>query len=119
MGNIERHVAAPEAALRAPAPVFAVLGDATRLGLVRRLCGAGPQSITRLSEGSGVTRQAVTKHLGVLARVGLVRVHRDGRERIYELETRRLGEAGKYLDQISAQWDEALGRLELLVEGKD
>jgi DNA-binding transcriptional ArsR family regulator len=108
-----------EAALRAPAPLFAALGDETRLGLVRRLCGAGPQSITRLSEGSGVTRQAVTKHLGVLARAGLVRVHQDGRERIYELEPRRLAEAGKYLDQISAQWDEALGRLRALVECDD
>jgi DNA-binding transcriptional ArsR family regulator len=108
-----------EAALRAPAPLFAALGDDTRLGLVKRLCGAGPQSISRLSEGSGVTRQAVTKHLGVLLRAGLVRVHRDGRERIYELEPRRLVEAGRYLDHISAQWDDALGRLKALVECDD
>lgn len=108
-----------EAALRTAAPVFAALGDETRLGLVKRLSGRGPQSITRLSEGAGVTRQAVTKHLGVLFRAGLVRVHRDGRESIWELEPRRLVEAGKYLDHISAQWDDALGRLKALVEGDD
>ena len=108
-----------DAGLRAPAPLFAALGDETRLGLVKRLSGGGPQSITRLSEGAGVTRQAVTKHLLVLSRAGLVRVHRDGRESIWELEPRRLAEAGRYLDHISAQWDDALGRLKALVEGDE
>lgn len=105
-----------EASLRAPAPVFAALGDETRLGLVKRLCGAGPQSIARLSEGSGVTRQAVTKHLHVLAEAGLVHERRQGRESIWELEPRRLADARRALDQISAQWDDALERLKKWVE---
>jgi DNA-binding transcriptional ArsR family regulator len=102
---------AAQARWTAAAPVFAALGDPTRLRLVARLCADGPQSITRLTEGAGVTRQAITKHLSALAVAGLVRAHRHGRERIWELETARLALAHRCLDQISAQWDEALGRL--------
>ncbi|MGI8401630.1 MAG: ArsR/SmtB family transcription factor [Gemmatimonadaceae bacterium] len=98
------------------APVFAALGDATRLRLVSRLCVDGPLSITRLSEGSTVTRQAITKHLNALAAAGLARGTRHGRERIWELEPRRLRKAQDYLDQISDQWDAAIGRLKAFVE---
>ncbi len=107
------------AARRAPAraaPVFAALGDATRLRLVRRLSGGGPLSIARLTEGSAVSRQAVTKHLEVLARAGLVRASRRGRERLWRLEPRRLAEARHWLDAISSQWDAALERLRAAVE---
>ena len=98
------------------APVFAALGDETRLALVARLSGGGPLSIVRLSEGSGVTRQAVTKHLHALADAGLVRHSRQGRERIWELEPARLARARRYLDAISDQWDQAIGRLKAFVE---
>ncbi len=98
-------------------PVFAALGDETRLKLVERLCAGGPQSIARLTTGSAVTRQAITKHLGVLAGAGLVHDVRRGRERIWDLDTARLDEARRFLDRISQRWDEALGRLKKLVEG--
>ena len=98
------------------APVFAALGDETRLAIVARLCTTGPQSIVRLTEGTDVTRQAITKHLHALAEAGLVRSKRDGRERIWEMQTRRLADARRYLDQISAQWDDAIDRLRALVE---
>lgn len=98
------------------APVFAALGDETRLALVARLCAGGPQSISRLSAGSPVTRQAITKHLDVLASAGLVHDIRQGRERIYELDPHRIDEARRYIDQISQRWDEALSRLKKLVE---
>jgi len=104
------------ARVQASAPVFAALGDETRLALVSRMCDEGPLSITRLAEGAGVTRQAVTKHLHVLAEAGLVRSAREGRESIFELEPRRLAEARRCLDLISAQWDDAIGRLRALVE---
>jgi DNA-binding transcriptional ArsR family regulator len=104
------------AKLTEAAPVFAALGDATRLGLVARLSGDGPLSIARLSDDAGVTRQAVTKHLHALAGAGLVRDHRRGRERIWELEPRRLERARRCLDQISDQWDAALARLAAFVE---
>ena len=98
------------------APVFAALGDETRLAIVSRLCTEGPQSIVRLTEGADVSRQAITKHLHALAHAGLVRSKRDGRERIWEMQTRRLADARRYLDQISAQWDAAIDRLRALVE---
>ena len=98
------------------AAVFAALGDETRLRMVGRLSSGGPMSITRLTSGSGVTRQAVTKHLEVLAGVGLVRGSRVGRERIWALEPQPLDEARRSIELISRQWDRALGRLKALVE---
>jgi DNA-binding transcriptional ArsR family regulator len=98
------------------APVFAALGEATRLRLVAKLCAEGPRSITQLSAGSGVTRQAITKHLNTLAQAGLVHGTRSGRERVWELETRRLELARLCLGQISDQWDAAIGRLRAFVE---
>ena len=105
--------------LTAAAPVFAALGDGTRLGIVTHLCVEGPLSITRLTVGRGVTRQAVTKHLHVLAQAGLAHSSQVGRERIWELEPRPLLTARECLNQISAQWDEALARLQRLLEGSD
>jgi len=98
------------------APVFAALGDPTRLWIVHRLCLDGPQSIVRLSDGAGVTRQAVTKHLEALADAGLVRSERAGRERIWAMEPRRLVTASRYLELISRQWDDAIERLRAFVE---
>jgi DNA-binding transcriptional ArsR family regulator len=98
------------------APVFAALGDPTRLRIVMRLCTDGPQSIVQLTEGSQVTRQAITKHLVALEDAGLVRGEREGRERIWELQGKRLTEARQYLDQISEQWDAAIERLRAFVE---
>jgi len=102
--------------LQGSAPIFAALGDETRLQLVARLCAGGPLSIARLSAGAAVTRQAITKHLNVLEDAGLVRGIRVGRERLWEIETRQLEEARRFLDRISRQWDDALGRLRLSVE---
>lgn len=98
------------------APVFAALGDTTRLGLLRRLSADGPLSITRLSAGTGVTRQAITRHLHALGRVGLVRDARRGRERVFALEPKRLEKARQYLDHVAAQWDAAAARLKAFVE---
>lgn len=104
------------AAVKRSAPIFAALGDATRLHVVSRLSAEGPLSITQLTEGSDVTRQAVTKHLHVLAGAGLVRDFREGRERVWELRTRQLEQARRALDLISQRWDEALDRLRAMVE---
>jgi len=105
--------------LRNSVQIFAALGDRTRLDLVARLSAAGPLSITRLTAGADVTRQAITKHLNILAGAGLVRDIRVGRERLWEVETRQLEEARRCLDRISGQWDEALQRLKLAVEGEE
>jgi DNA-binding transcriptional ArsR family regulator len=102
--------------IAAAAPVFAALGDPTRLRVVVQLASGGPQSIVRLTEGTDVTRQAITKHLHALAKAGLVRSSREGRERIWEIQPRRLADVGRYLDEISKQWDDAIGRLRAFVE---
>jgi DNA-binding transcriptional ArsR family regulator len=109
------------AALADAAPVFHALGDRHRLRIVARLSAGGPLSIARLTEGETITRQAVTKHLQALAHAGLVKSdhsERDRRERIWELQPRRLAEVRRYLAQISAEWDEAIGRLRALVEDR-
>ena len=98
------------------APVFAALGDETRMRMVARLGAGGPMTTAQLGDGAGVTRQAVTKHLHVLADAGLVRATRLGRDSVWELEPRRLAEARRLLQSISEQWDDALGRLRALVE---
>ena len=104
--------------LRGAVPVFAALGDATRLLLVARLCGGEPLSITRLAAGTRVTRQAVTKHLHVLAHAKVVRGFRQGREQLWELNPEQLSEARRCLDAISSQWDAALGRLKASLESE-
>jgi DNA-binding transcriptional ArsR family regulator len=101
---------------RGSAPLFAALGDEIRLRLVSRLCDGGPMSITRLTAGSSVTRQAITKHLRVLEGAGLARSAQRGRESVWHLHRPRLEDARHYLDLISKQWDQALSRLRQFVE---
>jgi DNA-binding transcriptional ArsR family regulator len=98
------------------ARVFAALGDRRRLRILTRLSAEGPLSITRLSDASDVSRQAITKHLRVLADAGLVKDRRRGRERVFELEPRPLESARRDLDAISARWDRAIERLRAHVE---
>jgi DNA-binding transcriptional ArsR family regulator len=98
------------------APVFAALGDERRLRLVAALCMGGAMSITQLTVGTEISRQAITKHLGVLAHAGLVRDVKVGRERLWEFEAAQLDEARKTLELIGQQWDHALAKLKFTVE---
>ena len=113
---VTRSSAAAAQTLAGAAPLFAALGDPARLRIVARLCEAGPLSIVRLTQGANISRQAITKHLHALSDAGLVCSERSGRESLWRLEPLRLAEAQRYLGQISARWDEALGRLKALVE---
>jgi len=106
----------PRRGLETTALIFAALGDQTRLLLLARLSAEGPMSIARLTHGGSVTRQAVTKHLQVLATVGLAGSSRLGRESLWKLEPEPLEAARRCLDGISAQWDRALDRLKRFVE---
>jgi DNA-binding transcriptional ArsR family regulator len=101
---------------RGAAPVFAALGSEVRLALLDRLGSGGVLSITSLTEGTQVTRQAVTKHLQILAGAGLVRGTGRGRTHVWEIQSARLEDARRWLDRIAAQWDEALGRLKASLE---
>lgn len=113
---IAKGVGAKHSALRKSAPIFAALGDETRLRLIAVLCVGGALSIAQLTSGTDITRQAVTKHLQVLADAGLVRDIRQGRERLWEFEPTRLEEARRSLDTIAQQWDQALMRLKSMLE---
>jgi DNA-binding transcriptional ArsR family regulator len=116
----------PHGAGRAPAPasralgrqaaVFAALGDRTRLHLVAVLCAGSAMSITDLTAGTALTRQAVTKHLQVLADAGLVRDLKVGRERRWQFDATRLAEARRALEAYGARWDRALDRLKAALE---
>ena len=101
---------------RAPAIVFAALGDKTRLALVAKLCGGQARSISQLTRGSRFTRQAITKHLRVLERAELVRSVHAGRESLFELNPEPIEELKKYLDRVSELWDRKLARLKSFVE---
>jgi DNA-binding transcriptional ArsR family regulator len=98
------------------APIFAALGDEMRLRLIAILCLGGAMSITQLTSGTAITRQAVTKHLNVLAAAGLVHDVKVGRERLWEFEPAQLNEARQSLESIARQWDQALARLKAVVE---
>jgi DNA-binding transcriptional ArsR family regulator len=103
---------------QAPAPVFAALGDKTRLSLVAKLCGGHPRSISQLTAGSKLTRQAITKHLRVLERAEIVHSVRTGRESLFQFDPEPMEEIRKYVALVSEQWDQALSRLESFVEGR-
>jgi DNA-binding transcriptional ArsR family regulator len=104
------------AALKTRATVFAALGDETRLTVLAKLLSGEPQSISRLTDGTHMTRQAVSKHLRVLEAAGVVRSARSGRETLFEIEARSIDDARAYLDRIARQWDDALTRLKTFVE---
>jgi DNA-binding transcriptional ArsR family regulator len=98
-------------ALKTRAAVFAALGDETRLSVLTKLCEGQPRSVSRLTAGTRLTRQGLTKHLRVLAKAGIVRSVRLGRQSLFELEPRPLEEVRNYLDKVARHWEDALGRL--------
>lgn len=99
-----------------PAPVFAALGDATRLKLVARLSDGHARSIAQLTDGLDLSRQGVTKHLRVLERAGIVNSRQVGRESKFSFAPEPIRQVRSYLDTVSGQWDDALSRLQAFVE---
>jgi DNA-binding transcriptional ArsR family regulator len=112
---MSRRANATKSAAKATAPLFAALGDETRLHMLARLGTEGPLSTVHLGTDTGVTRQAVTKHLYTLEKAGLIDgTH--GRPRIWRLRPQRLEDARRSLARISQHWDDALNRLKTFVE---
>ncbi|HVX38253.1 MAG TPA: metalloregulator ArsR/SmtB family transcription factor [Gemmatimonadaceae bacterium] len=101
---------------RKHAPIFAALGDPTRLEIVTKLGDGARRSIAELTEGTGLTRQAVTKHLRVLEEARIVREHHAGRARMFALDPEPILELREFVDQMSERWDRALERLRQMVE---
>lgn len=98
------------------ARVFAALGDKTRLAMVARLCSGEPASISQLADDSKLTRQAITKHLGVLERAGIVRSSYAGRERLFQFDPVPFESLQEYLASVAKQWEQTLARLKSHVE---
>jgi len=101
---------------RERAAVFAALGDETRLLLLAKLCSGQRCSITELTDGTKLTRQAVTKHLRVMEKVRIVHGRRAGRENLFEYDPKPVNDMKEYLDRVSKAWDGALARLKSFVE---
>lgn len=99
-----------------PAKVFAALGDPVRLSLVNKLNDSHLHSISNLTQGTKITRQAVTRHLTVLEGIGLVTKVKEGRETLYVLDPKPLKTMKEYLEIIAAQWDEKLNDLKTYLE---
>lgn len=102
---------------QAPVPVFAALGDKTRLALVAKLCGGEPRSISQLTAGSNLTRQAITKHLRVLEKARIVHCVRTGRQSLFQFDPGPMEEIKEYVALVSEKWDRTLSRLQSFVEG--
>lgn len=101
------------------AHVFAALGDSTRLELIERLQDGQSHAIVELTEGTGLSRQAISKHLLVLEVAGLVVSEKVGRESRYVLHRPGFDQAKHYLKLASQQWDDALARLKQSVEANN
>ncbi|HEV2387816.1 MAG TPA: metalloregulator ArsR/SmtB family transcription factor [Candidatus Acidoferrales bacterium] len=102
--------------LQAQTPVFAALADKTRLSLIAKLCRGRPHSISQLTKGSQLTRQAITKHLRVLESAGIVHGVRAGRENLFAFDPEPMEGIKAYLELVSEQWDQTLARLKAFVE---
>ena len=96
--------------------MFSALGDDTRLALLATLCNGKRHSISQLTAGSKLTRQAITKHLHVLERAGIVHAERAGRESLFAFDPQPIKEMTDYLDRVSRQWDRSLASLKSFVE---
>jgi DNA-binding transcriptional ArsR family regulator len=97
--------------------VFAALGDPTRREVLERLSASDTLSITGLTDGLPISRQAVAKHLAILERAGLVESTRTGRESRYRLHPDPMSDAAAWMAHIGAQWDSRLARLQELLNG--
>ena len=113
MRNIRSHATSQR---RANAPVFAALGDGTRLWLLARLSRGNRFSISHLTEGSKLTRQAITKHLRVLREVGAVEVRDLGRQRLYRINVEALRPIHDWIGNYERLWSDRFDQLDLVLE---
>jgi DNA-binding transcriptional ArsR family regulator len=92
--------------------VFAALGDPTRRELLEQVAARGEATATELAATLPITRQAVAKHLNVLAGAGLVHPRRAGRETRYAPTPEPLGDAIAWMADLGGGWEERLARLQ-------
>lgn len=99
----------------APDILLKSLADPTRRALFERLSREGELTVSVLTGNSGVSQPAVSKHLGVLKRAGLVRARHHGRETHYSAQPRALGSLVDWLSEYSRFWHDRFDRLENLL----
>jgi DNA-binding transcriptional ArsR family regulator len=104
--------------LPSPDAVFTALADGTRRDVLQAVAARGDATATELAAALPITRQAVAKHLGVLAGAGLVAPRRAGREMRYAPTPEPLGDAIAWMTDLGAQWDARLARLKRSVDAR-
>jgi DNA-binding transcriptional ArsR family regulator len=102
-----------------PDVIFKTLADPTRRAIFEHLCRKGEQNVRALTEYAGVSQPAVSKHLTVLKRAGLVRDRRDGRETHYNANPKGLTPAMSWMRHQTTFWERRFDRLESLLERMD
>ena len=96
---------------RAVQNVFMALSDPARRQIIETLTETGARTATQLAPELDMTRQGVSKHLGILADAGLVTIQQRGRDKYYVLTPEPLEEASLWISAIAARWDERLEAL--------
>jgi DNA-binding transcriptional ArsR family regulator len=96
--------------------LVAAVTEPTRRQLLDLLLDRGESTVTALADGLPITRQAVSKHLVLLDRVGLVEARRAGRETRYSVNVEQLDRATRSLGDLAAAWDRRLDRIKRLAE---
>jgi DNA-binding transcriptional ArsR family regulator len=99
--------------------LFASLGDPTRRAIFERLCREGEQTVWMLTEQAGVSQPAVSKHLAVLKRGGLVHDRRHGREVHYRAKPQALALLIDWINLYAGFWRERFDRLEDVLKRMD
>lgn len=102
-----------------PTAVLKVLSDPTRRAIFERLSRDGEMTVHALTEPSGVSQPAISKHLNALKRVGLVRGRRDGRETYYSAEPKALAPLMDWISFYSTFWSNRFDSLEALLKRMD
>jgi DNA-binding transcriptional ArsR family regulator len=99
--------------------LFRTLADLTRRALFERLCQEGEQTVAALTAQAGVSQPAVSKHLGVLKRAGLVRARPEGRQTHYSAQPRALAPLLDWTSQMAGFWEGRFDDLEILLKRMD
>lgn len=103
----------------APDAIFKSLADPTRRAIFERLSRDGEQTVRMLTDDSGVSQPAVSKHLGVLKRAGLVRARHSGRQTHYSAKPRALAPLLDWMSHYRLFWHDRFDRLEALLKRMD
>jgi DNA-binding transcriptional ArsR family regulator len=99
--------------------LFRTLADPSRRALFERLCREGEQTVGALTDRSGISQPAVSKHLGVLKQAGLVRERREGRQTHYNAQLRALAPLIDWTSQMTGFWQSRFDALEDLLKRMD